>query len=444
MSFAMYIQDWIDQAVRGIPVRAERNAARQELRDHYEDRLAALKSTGLDAKEAEDRALAAMGSARETGQLLRRVHKPWLTWALRITRVLLVLLLLAALGFFGTIRSALSTRLENRRMRDPSFVHSVLRGLEDVNSAVVVSRGEAKGSGSFGSRPMTLTEAWTRLRHVEEDVGRERVTYETGDTFIFLRIPTPFWIKPDLQTIQDHTTVSTEEGEQLLFDCLALNQSPLASEFCILVYEYAEDLELRLHCDAERISFDYTLRFGPREDLNGWLTGPAPTDEAAFLEALGPARMEPFRSGDGYVFQVLRETSAAAEPQSAGALELSVPWMAVRTIERTALEDAAEEPLRFAELDFVLELRGPWEKLFLTPDKLSRHLTLRDTLGREEDSISCDWSGEPAPRVFRDRGYYRFYAEMPCGEETPAWYELVLETEDGPITLRLTPTEEGR
>ena len=159
---------WIERAVRYVPVKSERNALRQELWDHYSDRLEALQSTGMGLKEAEQKALAAMGDPDETGRLLRKVHGAWLTRALRITRVLLVLLLLASLGFFGTIRNAISEHLEDRRLPDPTYLHSAFVSMLNENaSATAVRYGTAEGTGHFGSHPIRVIDAWTRLLRYE-------------------------------------------------------------------------------------------------------------------------------------------------------------------------------------------------------------------------------------------------------------------------------------
>ena len=84
-------------AVAGIRFKPDRQRVFDELYGHMEDRYEDLTAAGLSPEEAEDRVLAAMGSAAEAANQLERIHRPYWAWALRAARCLLLFALLLAL-----------------------------------------------------------------------------------------------------------------------------------------------------------------------------------------------------------------------------------------------------------------------------------------------------------------------------------------------------------
>lgn len=92
---------WMDEATRGIRFGPDREAVRQELNEHLEDKIADLRRfyPDMTEKEAEQRALAQMGDAGEIGKELARIHTPWLGYLWRFSQVLLAAaVLVVALG----------------------------------------------------------------------------------------------------------------------------------------------------------------------------------------------------------------------------------------------------------------------------------------------------------------------------------------------------------
>ena len=73
---------WLDIAVSGIRFGPDRAEVRQELLEHLEDKAADLARVFPDIpeKEAQERALSAMGDPEELKISLARVHRPWLGW----------------------------------------------------------------------------------------------------------------------------------------------------------------------------------------------------------------------------------------------------------------------------------------------------------------------------------------------------------------------------
>ena len=90
---------WVSAATRGAAIGEEYSQAWQELSDHILDHAEALVSAGFSEKEAEARAVAAMGDPQEVNRLLRTVHRPILTRIIRIGKTLLLCAFLLWLGY---------------------------------------------------------------------------------------------------------------------------------------------------------------------------------------------------------------------------------------------------------------------------------------------------------------------------------------------------------
>lgn len=71
-------EDWREDAVKQVRFAPDRKAIAEELTAHYEDHRDALLDCGYSQEEAEQKALEAMGDAREVGRGLNRVHKFYL------------------------------------------------------------------------------------------------------------------------------------------------------------------------------------------------------------------------------------------------------------------------------------------------------------------------------------------------------------------------------
>ena len=91
-----YIEQWCDTAVSYIRFPPDRPAVRQELLEHMQDKYDGYVEEGMSLSDAECRVIREMGSDRETGLLLRKVHKPYLGWVWRVTQWLLVIALILA------------------------------------------------------------------------------------------------------------------------------------------------------------------------------------------------------------------------------------------------------------------------------------------------------------------------------------------------------------
>lgn len=90
---------WVNTAAKGIRFGPDREAVKRELWEHIEDKTLDLMRIfpGMAYEEARERAMADMGDAEEIGKELARVHKPWLGYLWRLSRVVVTFLLVVAL-----------------------------------------------------------------------------------------------------------------------------------------------------------------------------------------------------------------------------------------------------------------------------------------------------------------------------------------------------------
>ena len=87
---------WINQVTGCVHFIPDRKSIEKELTDHFQDHVQALLDSGYDLPLAEERALNAMGDAREIGTALNKIHRPWLGWLWKGTQILVWVLLLTA------------------------------------------------------------------------------------------------------------------------------------------------------------------------------------------------------------------------------------------------------------------------------------------------------------------------------------------------------------
>ena len=93
---------WCDTATRQVRFFWDRSDIAAELTAHYEDHVKDLERIGFDHDLALERALEAMGDAKEVGRALDRVHKPLLGWLWLASKVMVPILALAAFFVFNS------------------------------------------------------------------------------------------------------------------------------------------------------------------------------------------------------------------------------------------------------------------------------------------------------------------------------------------------------
>lgn len=104
---AMNRLDWLDKATANIYFRPDREAVRWELEARFED---LREASGLE----DEAAVEAVGGPAAPAEELGRLHRPWLGYLWRVSRVALILAVLLPLwcmhhGFFGKDGTLLET-----------------------------------------------------------------------------------------------------------------------------------------------------------------------------------------------------------------------------------------------------------------------------------------------------------------------------------------------
>lgn len=87
------LRKWCYDATSLIRFRPDRKKVFKELYDHLEDRRDSLMEQGLSLEEANEKTLAAMGSATELAPELEAIHNPFWGYVLRGCKIALVVLL---------------------------------------------------------------------------------------------------------------------------------------------------------------------------------------------------------------------------------------------------------------------------------------------------------------------------------------------------------------
>ena len=107
---------WLDKATAGIRFGPDRRTVRSELSAHLEDKALDFQRIfpGLPEDEAKERAAAEMGDPEEIGRELARLHRPLLGYAWLASKVLLGLVIGAAVLLFAnrTYQYGLSNLLD--------------------------------------------------------------------------------------------------------------------------------------------------------------------------------------------------------------------------------------------------------------------------------------------------------------------------------------------
>ncbi len=107
---------WLDTATKSIRFGPDRRAVRAELSAHLEDKALDFQRIfpGLTQEEAQDRAASEMGDPAEIGKELARLHKPLLGYAWLASKVLLGVVIGAAVLLFAnrTYQDGISNLLD--------------------------------------------------------------------------------------------------------------------------------------------------------------------------------------------------------------------------------------------------------------------------------------------------------------------------------------------
>ena len=93
--------EWSARACKYIRHPADRRQVQAELDAHMQDRISELTDSGLRYHDALARVTAAMGDPDDVGRLLGRIHTPWMSWLLTLSKWICAALILFSLSFYG-------------------------------------------------------------------------------------------------------------------------------------------------------------------------------------------------------------------------------------------------------------------------------------------------------------------------------------------------------
>lgn len=92
-------EKFLDEVLSHIRFSFDRMAIRSELENHIVDKTQYLIEKGLEKDAAEKRAVDEMGSSKEIGIALNKIHSPIVGWIWKLTNVISILCILLALFF---------------------------------------------------------------------------------------------------------------------------------------------------------------------------------------------------------------------------------------------------------------------------------------------------------------------------------------------------------
>lgn len=95
------LKQWCEIATCRIGFPPDRKKVSKELMDHLEDHRDILLEQGLDEDEATEKALKAMGDAKEIAPQLGAIHRPFWGYLLRYSRIAMIVLLFLCLLTVG-------------------------------------------------------------------------------------------------------------------------------------------------------------------------------------------------------------------------------------------------------------------------------------------------------------------------------------------------------
>ncbi|MBO4418402.1 MAG: hypothetical protein J5789_01025 [Oscillospiraceae bacterium] len=187
------IDAWTDRAVRRIVLPKERKKCRAELVDHMIDRHIEGLNHGLSPQAAARKAVEVMGDPDETGALLRKIHQPWASWMLCLTRVLLVLVLGWALisgALFGGDSYGSATK-------------------ETVLKRRTGSTGELGSFGCFDVSVVSAEQVLGRNDWYKDDTMQSTDSRELRITLRFSSAP---WYRPDSGALARSIWIRDDQG----------------------------------------------------------------------------------------------------------------------------------------------------------------------------------------------------------------------------------------
>ena len=199
------IAEWTMRATEYIRFQPDRAAVAEELKASYEDHRDELIEAGETTERASFLALQAMGDPAETSRMLRSVYHPLITFLWRISRVVLIFLLMTAtIAVIPWIRNQ-----DWSLMKDPEeALLNTMAFYREMDEDTWIREGHCNETTYLGDYSFTVTRAMI-CQTVAVDFG--------GDYYYFmvlvLKVDGPF----TLDTPSDLRYYLTAEDDQLNF-----------------------------------------------------------------------------------------------------------------------------------------------------------------------------------------------------------------------------------
>ena len=153
---------WCEDATRKIRYGPDREAVREELRQHLDDRSDSFLAQGMKEEEAVKKALEVMGDPDELSVILAQIHRPFWGFAYSISRILAIILVVSAL-VIGAANMIFS--LTGKKYAQPVY-NDYHPSYTDTESEYLTRIGfwEQSDSASFGGYTYQLEKAalWDR------------------------------------------------------------------------------------------------------------------------------------------------------------------------------------------------------------------------------------------------------------------------------------------
>lgn len=163
---------WCVMASSYVRAKEDREEVKDELWAHIEDRYDSLLAGGVDDERAAELTLEAMGDAHEVGKLLRKIHKPYLSWAVTASKWLLILAALVWMymgvfeGFIGNMVSEYDSRYDD--YLENNFERTITLAEEDGDTVFLLDvKDTAECEGYTFSVPDAM-----QIRFEEEGLYR--------------------------------------------------------------------------------------------------------------------------------------------------------------------------------------------------------------------------------------------------------------------------------
>ncbi|MCI9156468.1 MAG: hypothetical protein HFF44_05920 [Lawsonibacter sp.] len=254
MKYTIAARKWLDIAVSGIRFAPDREAVREELLQHVEDKTADLMRIfpDMEEREAQERAVAGMGDAWELKSSLAKLHKPWLGWLWTASRVLLwIVLAFALIAALDSGLDSLSYRRQEARRAQEVGRALYEEGAPDwEGERLAVCQVDARAQ--LGGAELSVIRA-ARWRERSGDCLylRLRITWDRPWEVNQLAI-NYLWAEDDLgNTYELGVARSVRDGWNWCQRDLSLEGVPREAKGLRIHYQFRDDLDLAVDLTRE-------------------------------------------------------------------------------------------------------------------------------------------------------------------------------------------------